>query len=220
MTADSFFPDTGYLDHINKKFDLNIDAYMPNSLVSNQQDLYADFIHCWQQKKFEIRGDNYSPLTAQGYCVRKEAAIAVGLIDTVESGKLPFNVCRDWTLIKKMDEYGFKKEFDKSCLVPHTAPESLNDFVWTHSQRGVISAGYNIFFREKSRLRVLLESVAKLFRTILYYLTIIAPYKRASTLIQYSAYKRSVLNFLRCDILKSFSFHYGEISSVFVLKKN
>ena len=219
MTADSFFPDTSYLNHVSKKFDSDIDAYMPNSLVSNQQVLYADFIHCWQQHKFKIRGEKYSPLTAQGYCVKKESAMVVGLIDTIESGKVPFNVCRDWTLVKKLDEYGFKKEFDKKCLVPHIAPETLNDFVWTHSQRGVISAGYNIFFREKSRPRVLLESSAKLFKTLLYFITIIAPYNRASTLMQYSSHRKDLFGFLKCDILKSFSFHYGEISSIFIFKK-
>jgi glycosyltransferase involved in cell wall biosynthesis len=215
MTADSFFADTKYLIHVNEKFNTDIHSYMPNSLVSNQKDLYADFIHCWQQQKFKIRGKSYSPLTAQGYSVRKESAISVGLIDTTDGIKLPFNVCRDWTLIKKMDEKGFLKEFEKNYFVPHAAPSTFHDFVWTHSQRGSISAGYNIFFREKSRLRVFLESMFKLFRTILYYLTFIAAYRRASALVQYSSYNRSILNFLKCDLIKSFSFHYGEISAVF-----
>jgi glycosyltransferase involved in cell wall biosynthesis len=221
MTADSFFSDSNYLNHINKKFhnDKHLDVYMPNSFVSNQQDLYADFIHCWQQHKFKIKGDSYSPLTAQGYCVKKESAMRVGLIDSIEVGKLPFNVCRDWTLVKKMDKLGFNKEFDKSCLVPHTAPHSLKDFFWTHSQRGVISAGYNIFFRNKTRPRFLLESFVKLLKSVLYFLSLVGPLKRSIVLMQYSSNRKSILDFIKCDLLKSFSFHYGEISSIFIKKR-
>jgi len=214
MTADSFFPNEKYLRLINKKFSSNIDAYMPNSVVSNQEDLYADFIHCWQQQKFYLRGEEYSPLTSQGYCVRKDAAVSVGLIETTEI-RLPYNVCRDWTLVKKMDSKGCKKEFDKDLLVPHVAPASFEDFIWTHQQRGVISAGYNRYFRNKGRTRFFLESMLKAIRSGLFYLSVFMPYLRAKKLTGYSVHNRSVSEFLMCDIIKTFSFHYGEISAGF-----
>ena len=215
MTADSFFPDSTYISYVIEKFESGIDAFMPNSLVSNTQDLYADFIHCWQQEKLKIRGEKYSPLTSQGYSVKKDSALKVGLIDTSETGKLPFNVCRDWTLVKKMDDYGFKKEFDKDFFVPHNAPSTISDFLWTHSQRGVISAGYNIFFRNKSRPQVLIESLIKLLVTTLFILSFIGPYNRVSNIVRHSSQKRSIFDFLKCYLLKTYSFHYGEISSIF-----
>ncbi|MBT4732425.1 glycosyltransferase family 2 protein [Candidatus Woesearchaeota archaeon] len=215
MTADSYFPNNTYLSHVNIKFNTGIDAYMPNSLVANQSDLYADFIHCWQQQKLKLRGDRYTPLTSQGYCVKKSSAISVGLIDTIHHREIPFNVCRDWTLIKKMDEQGFTKEFDRSYFVPHTAPGDFSDFFWTHTQRGSISGGYNLYFRNKGRPRVFIESMIKLFRSILFYLTIFMPIKRALELRKFSSHNRGVMSFIKCDFVKSFSFNYGEISVIF-----
>ena len=54
----------------------------------------------------------FSPLTTQGYSI-KSSALDVGLID---SGNYKPNICRDWTLIKKMDKKIMKNLLKRFAL--------------------------------------------------------------------------------------------------------
>ena len=95
MTADSYF-DYDFIHKIKPYYEKGYDAVMVNSLITNREKIWSDFLQCFHENKI-TSNINYSPLTTQGYSVKKISAEKVGFID---AGIFKPNICRDWTLIK------------------------------------------------------------------------------------------------------------------------
>lgn len=207
MTADSFFNDYDFLNKISKYYDSGYDAVMTGSQISNIDNIWSNYINSIYQNKIFTQ-NSFSPLTTQGYSVRKKAAIEVGLIDRLDSS---FNICRDWTLIKKMDLAGYKKIFDKDIICHHKHPDNFIEFYLTHFTRGAISLGYNKFMRGKNGFFIFLFSILKFLR-YLFSILIIYPFlKRIFSISRYSKY--SLFSLIWVDLVKNISFTYGEIAT-------
>ena len=160
---------------------------------------------------------NFKPLTTQGYSVRKTAAIKVGLI---EKGNFKPNICRDWTLVKKMDKKNYKKIFLKNLSCNHIAPDNFKNFFMTHFTRGQISSGYQFFFLKKNKIKILLRSFAKLMIFCLYIGSLLKWLRNNINFLKHSKNKNSNLfKFLFLDFLKQTAFLFGEIISTVKFKK-
>ena len=189
---------------------------MVNSKVHNSNDIYANFIYCSHKKKL-IDRPNFSPLTTQGYSVSKKAALNVGLID---KGIFKPNVCRDWTLIKKMDKQKYKKVFLDKVYCYHIAPHSFEDFYKTHFTRGQISAGYKYFFLKQFKFQIFLTSGLKLIIFITYILSIYFWIKNVYKISKQNKTKQNVFfKFLFIDLFKRISLIIGEIKTILRIKE-
>lgn len=209
MTADSFFP-KNYFEYVQEKFqDPSCAALMLDSEVSNSEDTTARFIQAWHENKKLVRGEKYSPLTTQGYCVRKRYAAKVGFID---SAVTTFNVCRDWTLVKKMDQHGFKKIYDPNFKVPHIAPRTLPEFWQTHFQRGLISGGYHKFLGRRPLLYRAAFFSAKAIMSILSEI-VGASFVKGHRLNRLSR-QNDFLKFSSLCLVKRVAFHLGELTTL------
>jgi len=210
MTADSFFHDS-YISEISKYLLNGYDAVMVNSKVYNQENVWADYIQCHHLRKIDKR-KKYSPLTTQGYVVSKKAALDVGLID---SGNFKPNICRDWTLVKKMDKMNYKKIYVNDIYCYHLAPDNFKEFYTTHLQRGIISAGYGINFEKRSFYFMYIKNIYKFIKFFLFYILLI-PWIIKCIEISLKSKKRKlpIFQFLVIDLIKSFSFILGEFTCI------
>lgn len=218
MTADSFF-EKNFINEILPYYEKGYDAVMVNSLVSNRENIWADFIQSYHEEKLD-NNKYYSPLTTQGYSVRKKIAFEVGLID---SGIYKPNICRDWTLIKKMDKKKYKKFFSKEIRCKHIAPDNFKEFSKTHFLRGQISAGYNIKFRKRNLILMTNVSFLKLLKYIFTNIILLKSPIKVYRSIKYSKLQSNSLfiKYLGLDLIKNYFFIYGEIKTYlfYFLKK-
>lgn len=215
MTADSFFS-FDLIEKIDEYYSKGYDAVMLNSRVSNLESPYANFIYCSHLRKLKKK-IKFSPLTTQGYSVKKRSALDVGLI---ESGNFKPNVCRDWTLIKKMDKKNYKKIFLKDLRCDHIAPDNHKVFFNTHYARGQMSSGYSYFFLKNSKFKIIFKSFLKGILYFLYFTTLFQWFENNINLLKYNNQKSSNLfKFLYLDLVKRTAFLYGEFISTIKFKK-
>ena len=192
------------------------DAVMVNSKVHNSKNIYANFIYCSHKKKL-IDRPNFSPLTTQGYSVSKKAALSVGLID---KGIFKPNVCRDWTLIKKMEKKKYKKIFLDKVYCYHIAPHNFKDFYKTHFTRGQISAGYKYFFLNHIKLGIFLATTIKLAIFLIYLFSFYFWINNVSKISKQNKSNQKVFfKFLFIDLLRRISLIIGEFQTTFKIKK-
>ena len=216
MTADSFFS-KNFIKRISLYYNKGYSAVMVNSQVSNTKNIFANFINCSHKKKLDDR-PNFSPYTTQGYSVDKKSALSVNLID---KGIFKPNICRDWTLIKKMDMKKFKKIFLKDTYCYHIAPSDINDFYKTHFTRGQISSGYKFFFLQQTKFKILLTTSIKFLIFLLYFLTIFSWVSNVYKISKQNDTEQKVfMKFLLIDLLKRISLLIGELLTTIKLKKS
>ncbi len=148
LTADTKL-ESGYLEKILPYYERGYDWVMVESFSFNLETIYSRFVQI--QHLMIADKPNYSPFTTQGYSVRRDAALAVGLIS---GGDYPVNFCRDWTLGKKLLENGYKRMIDRSIIVPHKSPDNFPEYWQVQKTRGLMSAyqPYFLFHRSPSYL--------------------------------------------------------------------
>lgn len=208
MTADSIFiPD--FFEKIKQYFEQGFDVVMTSSQVLNTDNIWARYIQCWSESKIE-KDINFSPLTSQGYSVRKSAAISEGLI---EAGSKNPNICRDYTLVQKLEKKKYPKIFAKDIVCYHKAPSTFKEFINNQYTRGVISGGTTIRYTNRGYIISYFRSCIKL---IIILLNIFLPFLiilRTLKMQKFSNYN-DMLFFLLIFYLKSFCFITGEFVTI------
>lgn len=209
MTADSIF----CLNFFNKTkiyFDEGYDVVMTSSKVLNTENVWARYIHCWSETKIE-NNSNFSPLTSQGYSVRKSSAISEGLIDV--GSKSP-NICRDYTLVQKLDKKNYSKIFARDILCYHKAPSSFKEFTVNQYTRGVISGGTTIRYTDRGFLISYLRSCTKFFILFLNIFIPILIILRSMKMQKFSI-SNDVFSFVLIFYYKNLCFISGEFITIF-----
>ncbi len=155
LTADTKLePD--YLEKIAPYYEGGYDWVVVDSLSFNLENVYSRFVEMQQRAK--EKNPKFSPWTTQGYSVRRDAALAVGMIS---GGVYPVNFCRDWSLGKKLEEHRYKKIFDRSIAVPHKSPDNFPEYWIVRKTRGLMSAYQPYFMFHESPFRMLCRFAAK-----------------------------------------------------------
>ncbi len=139
LTADTKL-DPNYLEKILPYYKDGYDWVMVGSHSYNEENIYSRYVELTH--RLIDKQPDFDPLTTQGYSVRREAALQVGLIS---GGVYPFNTCRDWSLGKKLADQGYKKVYDRSIVVPHKSPDNFSEFWQVQKTRGLMSA-YEPFY--------------------------------------------------------------------------
>ncbi|WP_445779256.1 glycosyltransferase [Shewanella sp.] len=155
LTADTKL-EPNYLEKILPYYERGYDMVMTEGFSYNMDSVYSRFIQFSQLKNSSCA--DFNPFTTQGYSVRKEAALAVGLIT---GGDYPVNFCRDWTLAKKMLENGFNQVVDRSIIVPHKSPDNLGEYWMVQKTRGLMSAYQPYFLFHRTPFYLYLKFTAK-----------------------------------------------------------
>ena len=148
LTADTKLePD--YLEKIAPYYEEGYDIVVTSSYSYNLDSVYSRFIE--MQYRYEDSNPNFDPLTTQGYSVRRVSALDVG---GISGGRYPFNTCRDWTLVRKMEKVGCRKIYDRKIVVPHKSPDNFKEYWMVRKTRGLMSAfqPYYLFGRSKKYL--------------------------------------------------------------------
>jgi glycosyltransferase involved in cell wall biosynthesis len=147
LTADTDL-EPGYLEKIAPHYEKGYDYVMVES-YSNLDTVYSRFVQA--DHLVTASKPDWNPLTTQGYSVRREAALDVG---GISGGDYPVNFCRDWSLVKKMQERGYKGIIDRSIRVPHKSADNFEEYWRVQKTRGHWSAyqPYFLFFRSPTYL--------------------------------------------------------------------
>jgi len=189
LTADTkLYPD--YLKDISKHYLNGYDIVMVSARVFNTDNIYAEFIE--MQHRYEDVTENADPYTTQGYSVRKSAAIMVG---GISGGTYPYNTCRDWTLVKKMQEYGFTKIYDRSIVVSHKAPDHFSDYWNVRKTRGLMSPYQLYFLHKKSKIFIFFKITTRSILTIFGLFLIWPFFGKLIRISRFSQYP--IINFIR-----------------------
>jgi len=209
MTADSLFPNNFFQD-IKICFYQGYDIVMTRSKVQNTENIWSRYIDSYahNRRKKEI---NFSPLTSQGYSVKKSSAIAAGLID--EGSSKP-NICRDWTLVKKMEKMKHSKIYAKHIICYHKAPSSFYEFVENQYTRGVISGGTSIRYNNRSIIMSYFRSLVKLIVLIASILIPIMVFLKSVRMTRFTNLN-DLTPFFIIFYLKNLSFIIGEFFTIF-----
>jgi glycosyltransferase involved in cell wall biosynthesis len=166
LTADTDL-EPGYLEKLVPYYEKGYDYVMTES-YSNLDTIYSRFV----QVEHLLTADkpDYNPLTTQGYSVRRSAALEVG---GISGGEYPVNFCRDWTLVKKMQDKGtYKGKIDRSILVPHKSADDFEEYWRVQKTRGLMSAYQPYFLFHRSPLYLFFKFGAKSFLTFLEFILI------------------------------------------------
>lgn len=143
LTADTNL-DPSYLEKIVPYYEKGYDYVMVES-YSNLDSMFSRFVQA--EHLLTANKPGYNPFTTQGHSVRRSAALAVG---GISGGEYPVNFCRDWTLVKKMQERGHKGIIDRSILVPHKSPDEFKEYWRVQKTRGLMSAYQPYFLFHRS----------------------------------------------------------------------
>lgn len=177
LTADTKLqPD--YLEKIAPYYKAGYDIVATASFSYNIDSVYSRFIE--MQYRYEDSNPNFDPLTTQGYSVRKAPALLVG---GISGGRYPFNTCRDWTLVKKMEKLGCKKIYVRNIVVPHKSPDNFKEYWMVRKTRGLMSAfqPYYLFGRTKKYLfcKFIAKDIVAIFSLIFVMPWLYSTYKLA-----------------------------------------
>lgn len=208
MTADSIFC-LNFFKKIKLYFDKGYDVVMTSSKVLNTENVWARYIDCWSETKIE-NNSSFSPLTSQGYSVRKSSAISEGLID---AGSKNPNICRDYTLVQKLDTNNYSKIFARDILCYHKAPSSFKEFTINQYTRGIISGGTTIRYSDRGFLISYLRSSAKFFIFLLNIFIPILIIIRAIKMQKFSS-SNDIFSFLVIFYYKNLCFILGEFITI------
>ena len=205
LTADTKLR-KNYLQQLAKHFmNTKIDIVMTRSFSFNLKSVYSRFIE--MQYRLEERSDKFDPFTTQGYAVKKSKALKVG---GITGANYPYNFCRDWTLVKKMEKIGCKKIIDKKIIVGHKSPDNFKEYWNVRKMRGIMSAfqPYYLFKRN-----ILYLSVKFLIKDIFFLLQIIffIPYfYKVYKVYRFSNKKYDFLLFAYAKFIQEIAFIFGE----------
>jgi len=208
MTADSVFPANFFLD-LKNYFDQGYDIVMTSSKVMNAENIWSRFIDAWSNNKININ-KNFSPLTSQGYSVKKTSALSAGLIDP---GSAKPNICRDYTLVRKMEKLKYSKIFAKDIICYHKAPDTFSEFVLNQYTRGIISGGTSVRYDQRGFIINYMRSFTKLFLLVVNITIPLSPFQRAIRMAKFSKFSDLVPFFL-IIYLKNMCFIFGEIITI------
>jgi glycosyltransferase involved in cell wall biosynthesis len=206
LTADTKLePD--YLDKIATYYQDGFDIVMVSSYSFNTHSMYSRFIE--MQYKYQENNLNISNLlTTQGYSVRRLPAIAVG---GISGGNYPFNTCRDWTLVRKMEKIGCRKIYAKHIVVPHKSPDNFFEYWQVRKTRGLMSAYQPYYLFGKSKLYLFCKFIAKDLLLFLKLIFIIPWIHTTFCVSKYSSNPRlDFLKFLYTGFLQEIGMIWGE----------
>ena len=180
LTADTKL-ESDYLEKILPYYQAGYDWVTVNSYSYNQESIYSKFVEVLHQ--YQDHKPGFDPNTTQGYSVRRDAAIEVGLIS---GGIYPVNTCRDWSLGQKLSEKGYKKIYDRSIVVPHKSPDNFPEYWLVRKTRGLMSAYQPYFMFNKSLIYLSAKFFAKDILAFLEFALIAPALIRVYALARYS----------------------------------
>lgn len=210
LTADTKL-EHNYLEKILPYYQDGYDWVMVGSHSFNYVNIYSLFVELTH--RLNEKQPDFDPLTTQGYSVRRDSALAVGLIS---GGVYPFNTCRDWSLGKKLAEQGYKKVFDKSIIVQHKSPDNFLEFWSVQKTRGLMSAYQPYYMFNRSIIYLILKFITKdllIFLKIL----IIVPFIAHVFALSYCSDRpnRNFMPMLYTYFIHSMAILYGEWQGIF-----
>ncbi|MBI5305984.1 glycosyltransferase family 2 protein [Candidatus Wolfebacteria bacterium] len=204
LTADTNL-EPGYLEKILPYYEQGYDYVMAES-YSNLDTVYSRFVQA--EHLIVANRPNYNPFTTQGYSVRRTAALAVG---GISGGDYPVNFCRDWTLVKKMEENGYKGIIDRSIIVSHKSPDNFQEYWRVQKTRGLMSAYQPYFLFHRSVRYLLIKFIAKSVLSFLHFALIVPAVWHTSKLAKYSKHPiRYFIHFYYAYFIHRFARCVGE----------
>lgn len=205
LTADTLLEPT-YLERILPYYEQGFDWVTVEAFSYNVENVYARFVE--MQHRFETHKSTFDPFTSQGYSVRRDVALAVGLID---GDVYPFNTCRDWTLGKKLTERGYKKMDDRSIIVRHKSPDTFAEYWLVRKTRGLFSAYQPYFMFHRPLWYLFFKFIVKDALNAFHFLFFVPAWVRVSKIARHSDRGiQDCIPFFYAYTLQQFAFCVGE----------
>lgn len=215
LTADTKL-NKNYLKLLLKYYkNTNVDIVMCRSLSFNLKNIYSRFVE--MQYRLEEKSKNFDPYTTQGYSVRKAKAVKAG---GISGGNYSYNFCRDWTLVKKMEEIGCRKIIDKKIIVKHKSPDNLKEYWHVRKTRGLMSAFQPYYMFDKSISYLCIKFLVKDILFLLQLFLFFPFFYKVCQIYKYSSIKLDFLYFLYAKLIQDLALILGEWQGIyFIIKK-
>ena len=205
--ADILLP-SNYLELLAKIYQNDlVHMTISDSEVYGKETIYERYVEYIDKKTFPTR----NPWTSQGYSVRKNIALEVGLIS---AECIKYNVCRDWTLGYKIQKAGYNKIILYGYKVLHKCPDSLKEFWVVRKTRGLMSTYSKFFYQNMNKILIFMIIIFRFFILFLSTIMLIRPIYRLllfRNLIEKRKFE--MIKFILIDFVNFFSFSFGEIQS-------
>lgn len=212
LTADTRLePD--FLNKILEHYKQGYDWVVVESASFNLESSYSRFVE--MQHRCEERKPGYDPYTTQGYSVRRDAALDVGMIS---GGVYPVNTCRDWSLGKKLMASGYRKIFDRSIVVPHKSPDTFSEYWQVRKTRGSFAVYQPYFMFEKSLFLLFCRFIAKSTLMFFHFVLILPACTHVAAISKYSDRPfKDFLPFYKAYFIQSLARLVGEFQAFCVI---
>ena len=133
LNADVRLPQD-FLHRLSEHYQSGIDYLLVESEISNTKHLLPRYL---QSQHMFYYGDQLQQINmnwTEGFSCRRTAAIDVGLVP--EGQVVPLVAGEDGWFGERLQEYGYRKLFDREVLVEHIAPKHLREFLEQRVGRG------------------------------------------------------------------------------------
>jgi glycosyltransferase involved in cell wall biosynthesis len=218
LNADVRLP-SDFLQRIAFHYENGADYLLVGSQLSNRHDLFARYIGCVGDSRFNQFTDTSRMEWTEGFSCRKEVALKAGLFPT--DFVVPIYAGEDGFFGTGLRQSGAKKVVDFSIVVDHVAPASLSEYWSIRKGRGMGSAQIHRFVDKWSFTRIIIWNSLKTVRTFIYSITLIPALFFCWKVTRYSDRKAADLfPFLYAWLIEKLAFHTGEWQATFqIIKK-
>jgi glycosyltransferase involved in cell wall biosynthesis len=153
MATDDNLPHKNFLNILNSIYNQGYDFVIGRSKVINSDNIFAVYQSSYEN--YNYNKDDYKPKWSEGFSVKKECLIEVGLYPNVG-----INGGNDNLLSEKLEKK-FKVKRDFSLIMHHRAPETLDEFYSQQLQRGSAGPQFDYMYFKKPRIYIILKYIIK-----------------------------------------------------------
>jgi glycosyltransferase involved in cell wall biosynthesis len=208
MATDDNLPHKNFLNILNSIYNQGYDFVIGRSKVINSDNIFAVYQSSYEN--YNYNRDDYKPKWSEGFSVKKECLIKVGLYPNVGIDGGNDN------LLSERLEKKFKVKRDFGLIMYHRAPDTLNEFYLQQLQRGSAGPQFDYMYYKKTKIYIFFKYMSKSTLFLLNFITQFYFIYKSFLFFAYSDKKN--LNFF-FKILFSINMRYffhciGEIKSL------
>jgi len=198
------FPSKDFLDRIAAHYRRGAEYVCVDSQVVNTECLFPRFVQATHKHCF---GDGKLVGWTEGFSCHREPAIRAGLFPE----GIPGAGGEDVVFFDRLCRTGCRGVVDKSIVVPHVVPETLQGFWAQWTGRGNAVPFVRRYVRGMPLGRLFVNRVAAALVSLLRIVTVLPVAFKATALCKHSQYGyRDFFPFMATDVVCTLAHRYGE----------
>lgn len=203
-----------FIERILPHYENRADYVLVESKVANQEVLFARFVEA--QHHYNCDNAHEEMGWTEGFSCRRHAAIDIGLFPS--DVPIPLVAGGDAVFSENLAKNGYKKVFDDSIVVTHTAPHLFRDFWKIRKERTYPLTDF--FSYNTGIMKITIKAILKSVIAILRIITIIPIFFKSACLVKFSdrGYK-DLFSFAYVELIQTIAFMVGNWQGLLKLYK-